>query len=89
MITKDFIKKYKDLKSMHPEAVLLFRKNDSYYSFFEDAVKTSDACNIASLEETDEDGMYTLYSAFPSHALDTYLPKLIRARNRVHICDFE
>lgn len=89
MITKDFIKKYKDLKSTHPEGVLLFRKNDSYYSFFEDAEKTSDSCNIASLEETDEDGTHTLCSAFPYHALDTYLPKLIRAGNRVYICDFE
>ncbi len=89
MITKDFIKKYKDLKSMHPEVVLLFRKNDNYYSFFEDAEKTSDSCNIASLEETDEDGTYTLCSAFPYSALDTYLPKLIRAGNRVCICDFE
>ena len=66
------IKQFNELKAKHPDAVILFRAGDFYESFFDDAKKVTEVIGIA---------------GFPSHALDTYLPKLIRAGIRVAICD--
>lgn len=66
------VEKFNELKTKHPDAVILFRVGDFYESFFDDAKKLTDVLGIA---------------GFPSHALDTYLPKLIRAGIRVAICD--
>ena len=66
------IETFKMLKAKHPDAVILFRAGDFYESFFDDAKKVTEVIGIA---------------GFPSHALDTYLPKLIRAGLRVAICD--
>ena len=66
------IETFKMLKEKHSDAVILFRVGDFYESFFDDAKKVTDVLGIA---------------GFPSHALDTYLPKLIRAGLRVAICD--
>lgn len=66
------VKMFNELKAKHPDAVILFRAGDFYESFFDDAKKVTDVLGIA---------------GFPSHALDTYLPKLIRAGLRVAICD--
>ena len=66
------IETFKMLKAKHPDSVILFRTNDIYESFFDDAKKVTEVIGIA---------------GFPSHALDTYLPKLIRAGLRVAICD--
>ena len=66
------VKMFNELKAKHPDAVILFRAGDFYESFFDDAKKVTEAIGIA---------------GFPSHALDTYLPKLIRAGLRVAICD--
>ena len=66
------VEKFNELKAKHPDAVILFRVGDFYESFFDDAKKLTDVLGIA---------------GFPSHALDTYLPKLIRAGLRVAICD--
>ena len=66
------IETFKMLKGKHPDAVILFRAGDFYESFFDDAKKVTEVIGIA---------------GFPSHALDTYLPKLIRAGLRVAICD--
>ena len=66
------IETFKMLKEKHPDAVILFRVGDFYESFFDDAKKVTEVIGIA---------------GFQSHALDTYLPKLIRAGLRVAICD--
>ena len=66
------VKMFNELKSKHPDAVILFRVGDFYESYFDDAKKVTEVIGIA---------------GFPSHALDTYLPKLIRAGLRVAICD--
>ena len=66
------IKQFNELKTKRPDAVILFRAGDFYESFFDDAKKVTEAIGIA---------------GFPTHALDTYLPKLIRAGLRVAICD--
>lgn len=69
---RKMIKMFNELKAKHPDAVILFRAGDFYESFFDDAKKVTEVIGIA---------------GFPSHALDTYLPKLIRAGLRVAICD--
>ena len=66
------IETFKMLKAKHPDSVILFRAGDFYESFFDDAKKVTEVIGIA---------------GFPSHELDTYLPKLIRAGLRVAICD--
>ena len=66
------VKMFNELKAKHPDAVILFRVGDFYESYFDDAKKVTEVIGIA---------------GFPSHALDTYLPKLIRAGLRVAICD--
>ena len=69
---RKMIETFKMLKAKHPDAVILFRAGDFYESFFDDAKKVTEVIGIA---------------GFPSHELDTYLPKLIRAGIRVAICD--
>ena len=66
------VKKFNELKAKRPDAVIVFRVGDFYESYFDDAKKVTEVIGIA---------------GFPSHALDTYLPKLIRAGLRVAICD--
>ena len=66
------VKMFNELKAKHPDAVILFIVGDFYESYFDDAKKVTEVIGIA---------------GFPSHALDTYLPKLIRAGLRVAICD--
>ena len=83
------LKVYNDLKQKYPEPVLLFRRNDIYYAFYDDARKTSEACNIAEEQEGTESGETIDIASFSSLMLDCYLPKLIRSGNRVAICDFE
>ena len=77
-------KQYKDLKSKHPDALLLFRCGDFYETYEDDAVACSNALGITLTRNT-KDG--SCFAGFPYHALDTYLPKLIRAGHRVAICD--
>ena len=79
------IKQFNELKSKHPDAVILFRVGDFYESYFEDAKKVSEVLGITLTKRSGEDGYYL--AGFPHHALDTYLPKLIRAGLRVAICD--
>lgn len=77
-----YMKQYKDLKAKHPDALLLFRTGDFYTSFEEDAVNAADSLGITL---TKSKGFRQ--ASFPHHALDTYLPKLIRCGFRVAICD--
>ena len=84
------IKQYNDLKQKHPDALLLFRCGDFYETYKEDAVKASYILGITLTKHSkrmDEEGKPLKMAGFPYHALDTYLPKLIRAGKRVAICD--
>lgn len=84
------IKQYNDLKQKHPDALLLFRCGDFYETYKEDAVKASNILGITLTKHSkrmDEEGKPLKMAGFPYHALDTYLPKIIRAGERVAICD--
>lgn len=84
------IKQYNDLKQKHPDALLLFRCGDFYETYKEEAVKASNILGITLTKHSkrmDEEGKPLKMAGFPYHALDTYLPKLIRAGERVAICD--
>jgi DNA mismatch repair protein MutS len=79
------MKQYFDVKAKHPDAILLFRVGDFYEMYGEDAVTGSD---ILGITQTKRNGEQSIEMAgFPHHALDTYLPRLIRAGKRVAICD--
>ncbi len=82
------VRQFDDMKKKHPDAMLLFREGDFYEIYRQDAVK---AAAILAITLTDKDfpaieGKIKT-AEFPKHALDTYLPKLIRAKERVAICD--
>lgn len=79
------VEMFNELKAKHPDAVILFRVGDFYELYFEDAKKVSKVLGITLTKRSGEDGYYL--TGFPHHALDTYLPKLIRAGLRVAICD--
>ena len=78
------LKQFDELKAKHPEAVLLFRCGDFYESYREDAEAIAGILGITLTRRNDEN---ISMAGFPYHALDTYLPKLIRAGKRVAICD--
>ena len=83
-------KQFLDLKSKHPDALLLFRTGDFYETYKEDAQKASKILGITltrSSKTKDDQGKPLQMAGFPYHSLDTYLPKLIRAGERVAICD--
>lgn len=87
-----FMKQYNELKEKHPEAILLFRIGDFYEAYDEDAAKAGKILGITvtrklNSQEKGSDGHALKLAGFPYHALDTYLPKLIRAGERVAICD--
>ena len=77
------LEQYKELKTKHPDAVLLFRCGDFYESYMEDAEACAEVLGITLTKRGDKVSM----AGFPFHALDTYLPKLVRAGKRVAICD--
>lgn len=79
------VEKFNELKTKHHDAVILFRVGDFYESYFDDAKKVSDILGITLTKRNGENGYY--FTGFPYHALDNYLPKLIRAGWRVAICD--
>ena len=79
------VETFNELKAKHPDAVVLFRVGDFYESYFDDAKKVADATGITLTKRSGEDGYYL--TGFPHHALDIYLPKIIRAGLRVAICD--
>lgn len=84
------LRQFLDLKKKHPDALLLFRCGDFYETYKEDAEKSSKILGITLTRSTktkDETGKPLAMAGFPYHALDTYLPKLIRAGQRVAICD--
>lgn len=79
------IETFKKLKETHNDRLLLFRVGDFYETYCEDAQKASEVLGITLTKRNGEDGYYL--AGFPYHALDTYLPKLIRAGLSVAICD--
>lgn len=86
------MKQYNELKEKHPEAVLLFRIGDFYEAYDEDATKIGEILGVTvtrklNSKDKGSDGHALKLAGFPYHALDTYLPKLIRAGERVAICD--
>ena len=78
-------KQWNDLKARHPDALLLFRVGDFYEMYNQDARKGSEILGITLTKR--HDGVLKELAGFPHHALDTYLPKLIRAGERLAICD--
>lgn len=81
------MKQYYQIKEKHPDAILLFRVGDFYETFEEDAVKTSKIVGITLTKRANGSASYVELAGFPYHALDTYLPKLVRAGQRVAICE--
>ena len=84
------MKRYTSMKEQHPDALLLFRCGDFYETYKEDAVKASNILGITLTKHSkrmDEEGKPLKMAGFPYYALDTYLPKLIRAGERVGICE--
>lgn len=81
------MKQYEDMKKKHPDAVLLFRCGDFYECFGEDAQKASDVLGITLTTRANGKADKIYLAGFPNHALDTYLPKLVRAGLRVAICE--
>ncbi|MBD5583764.1 MAG: DNA mismatch repair protein MutS [Clostridia bacterium] len=80
------LNQYDQMKSKHPDAVLLFRVKDTYQSFREDALKSQQILDLPVKSENIK-GQSVPTTSFPHHALDTYLPKLVRAGQRVAICE--
>ena len=81
------MKQYYSVKAKHPDALLLFRVGDFYETFGEDAVKTSEILGITLTRRANGAASYVELAGFPYHALDTYLPRLVRAGQRVAICE--
>lgn len=81
------MKQYNAIKVKYPGALLLFRVGDFYETFGEDAVRASEILDIVLTKRSNGAASHVELAGFPHHALDTYLPKLVRAGNRVAICD--
>jgi DNA mismatch repair protein MutS len=78
---------YYNIKAKHPDAVLLFRVGDFYETFSEDAIKTAEILGITLTRRANGSASFVELAGFPYHALDTYLPRLVRAGQRVAICE--
>ena len=87
VVLTPMMKQFFDLKAKHPEAVLLFRCGDFYETYSDDAVVASEILGITLTKRANGQAKSVEMAGFPHHALDTYLPKLIRAGKRVAICD--
>ncbi len=81
------MKQYYSIKAVHPDAILLFRVGDFYETFGEDAIKASSILGITLTRRANGAASYVELAGFPYHAIDTYLPKLVRAGERVAICE--
>lgn len=81
------MKQYYEIKSKHPDAILLFRVGDFYETFLQDAIDAAEILGITLTRRANGSAQFVELAGFPHHALDTYLPKLVRAGKRVAICD--
>ena len=87
IVLTPMMKQFLELKAKHPDAVMLFRCGDFYETYSTDAVLASEILGITLTKRANGKGKTIEMAGFPHHALDTYLPKLIRAGKRVAICD--
>ncbi len=87
IVLTPMMKQFLDLKAKHPDAVMLFRCGDFYETYSTDAIIASEILGITLTKRANGKGKTIEMAGFPHHALDTYLPKLIRAGKRVAICD--
>lgn len=87
VVETPLMKQYNAIKAKYPDALLLFRVGDFYETFGEDAIKASQVLGIVLTRRKNGSAAYIELAGFPHHSLDTYLPKLVRAGNRVAICD--
>ena len=81
------MKQYAEMKAKHPDAILLFRVGDFYETFSDDAIEASEILGITLTRRANGSAQYVELAGFPHHALDSYLPKLVRAGKRVAICE--
>ena len=87
VVMTPMMKQFYELKSKHPDAVMLFRCGDFYETYSEDAIVASEILGITLTKRANGQAKHIEMAGFPFHALDTYLPKLVRAGKRVAICD--
>ena len=87
IVLTPMMKQFLDLKAKHPDAVMLFRCGDFYETYSTDAIVASEILGITLTKRANGKGKTIEMAGFPHHALDTYLPKLIRAGKRIAICD--
>lgn len=87
IVETPLMKQYFDVKAKHPDAILLFRVGDFYEMYGEDAVIGSEILGIVQTKRANGVAQHVEMAGFPHHALDSYLPKLVRAGKRVAICD--
>lgn len=87
IVETPLMKQYFDIKAKHPDAILLFRVGDFYEMYGEDAVIGAEILGITQTKRANGSAQHVEMAGFPHHALDTYLPKLVRAGKRVAICD--
>lgn len=87
VVETPLMRQYFQIKEKHPDAILLFRVGDFYETFSEDAIIASEILGITLTRRANGAAQFVELAGFPHHALDTYLPKLVRAGKRVAICD--
>lgn len=87
IVETPLMKQYIEMKKKHPDAVLLFRVGDFYETFSDDAIAASEILGITLTRRANGAAAYVELAGFPHHALDSYLPKLVRAGKRVAICE--
>ncbi len=87
VVETPLMKQYFEIKAKHPDAILLFRVGDFYETFSEDAVNAAEILGITLTRRANGAAQFVELAGFPHHALDTYLPKLVRAGKRVAICE--
>ena len=87
IVETPLMKQFFEMKKKHPDAIMLYRVGDFYETFSTDAVTASEILGITLTKRANGPGQYIELAGFPHHALDTYLPKLVRAGKRVAICE--
>ncbi len=87
IVETPLMKQYIEMKQKHPDAILLFRVGDFYETFSDDAIEASEILGITLTRRANGSAQHVELAGFPHHALDTYLPKLVRAGKRVAICE--
>ena len=87
VVLTPMMKQFFELKAKHPDAIMLFRCGDFYETYSEDAIVASEILGITLTKRANGQAKSVEMAGFPFHALDTYLPKLVRAGKRVAICD--